>query len=173
MTWTDARIAELSRLWGAGVSASGIAEALGEVSRSAVLGKLHRLGLLGSRKPASAPRRFEGAAARPPRASADPARQPPRPTSPAEPPLPSSPWREAVFAPLQGTTPRPWLSREFGECAFPAAGEGEGVLSCCAPARPRSAYCAAHHRIVFRAVSPDAQAAEERWLAGAVERWAA
>ena len=41
--WTDERIAELQRLKASGLSASKIAEELGGVSRSAVLGKLHRL----------------------------------------------------------------------------------------------------------------------------------
>jgi GcrA cell cycle regulator len=175
MTWTDARMAELARLWAAGVSASGIAEALGDVSRGAVLGKLHRLKLLRSRKPASAPRRYDGAAATPAQpptlrlaahASGDAASaQPPAP--------PKSPWREAAFAPLPGATPRPWLTREAGECAFPVGGEGIAVLSCCAPTRPRSAYCEAHHGVVFKAVSPGARAAEERQWIRAAERCAA
>ena len=53
MTWTDERIARLARLWSEGISAAGIARALGDgISRSAVLGKLQRLGLLKSRRPA-------------------------------------------------------------------------------------------------------------------------
>jgi GcrA cell cycle regulator len=178
MTWTDARIAELSRLWAAGVSASGIAEALGDdVSRSAVLGKLHRLKLLGSRKAASAPRRYDGPAA----AKAATLRSigaVERGPAPADGPSPPrSPWREAAFAPLAGTAPRPWLTRRFGECALPVGGEGEDLLSCCAPARRRGAYCAAHHAIVFKPASPATRAAEARqWvkLEGlAAERWAA
>lgn len=163
MAWTDARIAELTRLWTSGVSASGIAEALGEVSRSAVLGKLHRLKLLGSRKPAAAPRRFEGPIAAP--GSTALARAAARPAATgrgAGPPAPPrSPWREAAFAPLPGATPRPWLSRAPGECAFPVGGEGKAVLSCCAPSRPWSAYCAHHHRIVFRP-APAAMDASDR-----------
>ena len=54
--WTEARVARLKQLWTDGLSASGVARALGGVSRSAVLGKLLRLGLLKTRKPASAPR---------------------------------------------------------------------------------------------------------------------
>jgi GcrA cell cycle regulator len=177
MTWTDARIAQLARLWAEGQSASKIAEALGDVSRSAVLGKLLRLNLLGSRAAASAPRRYDGPvrnarwseAARADAGIAGAARQaagpPPAP--------PRSPWREAAFAPLQGTEPRPWLSREAGECAFPVGGDGVEIVSCCAPARPRSAYCEAHHRVVFKAVSQSARAAEQRRWAEAVERWAA
>jgi len=43
--WTDDRVAELTRLAAEGHSASQIAKALGQVSRSGVIGKLHRLGL--------------------------------------------------------------------------------------------------------------------------------
>lgn len=168
MTWTDARIAQLVRLWTEGASASGIAEALGDVSRSAVLGKLHRLRLLRSRKPASAPRRYDG-----PVAVAAPGPQPAaveRPRAPTPPEPPRSPWREAAFAPLPETTPRPWLTRAFGECAFPVGEHAEGLLSCCATAKPRSAYCPAHHAIAFRPLIP---ATEQRRWAEAAERWAA
>ena len=43
--WTDERVGTLKELWLAGVSASGIADRLGGVSRNAVIGKVHRLGL--------------------------------------------------------------------------------------------------------------------------------
>lgn len=46
MTWTEERIERLKELWGEGLSASQIAAELGgDVSRNAVLGKAHRLGL--------------------------------------------------------------------------------------------------------------------------------
>ena len=45
MSWTDERINTLKAMWEAGQTASQIAEALGEVSRNAVIGKAHRLGL--------------------------------------------------------------------------------------------------------------------------------
>jgi len=45
MSWTDERIEQLKRLWGQGMTASQIAEELGGVSRNAVIGKAHRLGL--------------------------------------------------------------------------------------------------------------------------------
>lgn len=174
VTWTEARIAQLTYLWATGISASGIAAELGDVSRSAVLGKLHRLKLLGSRLSASAPRRYEGALiasqagpATPPRDLPGPA-TPPAPLSP-----PRSPWREAAFDPLPGSAPRPWLTREFGECAFPVGGEEAAVLSCCAPARRRSAYCAAHHAIVFRPVPPAVRDSELRRWTEAAERCAA
>ncbi len=175
MTWTDARIVRITRLWADGVSASGISEALGDVSRSAVLGKLHRLGLLGSRLPASAPRRYDGRAQAPAPAArgALVASAPARPRAAAPPTPPSSPWREAAFTPLAGTAPRPWLTRAFGECAFPVGGEGEAIVSCCAPTQRQSGYCAAHHRIVFKPAAPPTRAAEARRWAEAAESWAA
>ena len=45
--WTDDRVALLRRLWEDGQSASKIAAQLGGVTRNAVIGKVHRLGLAG------------------------------------------------------------------------------------------------------------------------------
>lgn len=45
MSWTDERIDQLKRLWESGMTASQIADELGGVSRNAVIGKAHRLGL--------------------------------------------------------------------------------------------------------------------------------
>lgn len=45
MNWTTERVGTLKRLWGEGLSASQIAHQLGNVSRSAVIGKIYRLKL--------------------------------------------------------------------------------------------------------------------------------
>ncbi|UWQ17599.1 GcrA family cell cycle regulator [Jannaschia sp. M317] len=45
MAWTDERVETLKRMWGEGASASQIAKELGGVTRNAVIGKVHRLGL--------------------------------------------------------------------------------------------------------------------------------
>lgn len=45
MSWTDERVDKLKELWGEGMSASQIAKVLGGVTRNAVIGKVHRLGL--------------------------------------------------------------------------------------------------------------------------------
>ena len=45
MSWTDERIDRLKAMWAEGSTASQIAEDLGGVSRNAVIGKAHRLGL--------------------------------------------------------------------------------------------------------------------------------
>lgn len=51
MEWTEQRIEMLRRLWGQGQTASQIAAALGGVTRNAVIGKAHRLGLTGRPSP--------------------------------------------------------------------------------------------------------------------------
>jgi GcrA cell cycle regulator len=45
MSWTDERIERLKKMWADGATASQIADELGGVSRNAVIGKAHRLGL--------------------------------------------------------------------------------------------------------------------------------
>src|SRR5262245_727228 len=47
MTWNDERVDTLKKLWSDGLSASQIAGRLGGVTRNAVIGKVHRLGLAG------------------------------------------------------------------------------------------------------------------------------
>ncbi|OFW84066.1 MAG: hypothetical protein A2018_03235 [Alphaproteobacteria bacterium GWF2_58_20] len=51
MFWTDARVRRLKELWTKGKSASEIAEAIGGLTRNAVIGKAHRLGLSGRVSP--------------------------------------------------------------------------------------------------------------------------
>ncbi|MCB1360366.1 MAG: GcrA cell cycle regulator, partial [Rhodobacteraceae bacterium] len=45
MSWTDERVEMLKKMWAEGKSASQIAKELGSVTRNAVIGKVHRLGL--------------------------------------------------------------------------------------------------------------------------------
>ncbi len=51
MAWTEDRVEILTKLWAEGLSASQIAKQLGGVTRNAVIGKVHRLGLSGRAKP--------------------------------------------------------------------------------------------------------------------------
>ncbi len=80
MSWTDERVETLKTMWNEGKSASQIAKELGGVTRNAVIGKVHRLGLsnrttsakaapkeAAKAKPAAKPK------ARPKAAKADPA----------------------------------------------------------------------------------------------------
>lgn len=72
MGWTDERVELLKKLWQDGLSASQIAKQLGGVTRNAVIGKVHRLGLSGRAAP-SKPARPVFKAPRPARQAAAPA----------------------------------------------------------------------------------------------------
>src|SRR6201999_3705461 len=56
MNWSDDRVEQLKSWWTEGLSASQIARALGGVTRNAVIGKVHRLGLAGRASPSRAER---------------------------------------------------------------------------------------------------------------------
>ncbi len=79
MSWTDERIEQLKELWTRGMTASQIADELGGVSRNAVIGKAHRLGLQSRPSPVkpnegpgdAAPSPFEPEAAAPSPAEAE------------------------------------------------------------------------------------------------------
>ncbi len=75
MSWTDERVELLKKLWNEGHSASQIAKELGGVTRNAVIGKVHRLGLSNRNGPEPEP--APAAAAKP-----EPAPAPSRPASP-------------------------------------------------------------------------------------------
>ena len=55
MNWTDERVELLKKLWAEGLSASQIAAQLGNVSRNAVIGKVHRLKLSSRGRATAAP----------------------------------------------------------------------------------------------------------------------
>ncbi|HYD24693.1 MAG TPA: GcrA family cell cycle regulator [Croceibacterium sp.] len=85
MSWTEERIATLTKMWEGGATASQIADELGGVSRNAVIGKAHRLGLKARPSPVKA--NEPKPAARPKEPEARPVAKA-RPKSPA--PLPDS-----------------------------------------------------------------------------------
>ena len=85
MSWTDERIATLRKMWEGGATASEIATELGGVSRNAVIGKAHRLGLKARPSPVKAndKKKTAAPAAKKPAAPA-PAAVPRAPAEPAE-----------------------------------------------------------------------------------------
>ncbi|MDN3644740.1 GcrA family cell cycle regulator [Pontixanthobacter aestiaquae] len=78
MSWTDERIATLKKLWEGGSTASQIAEELGGVSRNAVIGKAHRLGLKSRPSPVKAKDKKKAAPAKKKVAPAKPAIRKPK-----------------------------------------------------------------------------------------------
>lgn len=144
-TWTDDRIEVLTKLWRDGQSAAAIARSLGGVTRNAVIGKVHRLGLSG-RRPPSRP------GARRPQAAKSEARQPRL----AGPRLgaPTSPTRVAVEAPpLVGLTDMATVGRRA--CRWPIGDPKDETFSVCGRPAARGAYCASHGRIAYRPTARD------------------
>ena len=78
MSWTDERIESLRTMWEKGLTASQIADELGGVSRNAVIGKVHRLGLSGRATPSRPVKRPPRLARPKPRFLADGTAQRPR-----------------------------------------------------------------------------------------------
>ena len=88
MSWTDERIERLKSLWTKGMTASHIADELGGVSRNAVIGKAHRLGLQSRPSPVK------------------PNEPEPKPKAKAKEKAPAAPV-EAKSAPAEAAPPRP------------------------------------------------------------------
>ncbi len=112
MSWTDERIETLKTMWEAGQTASQIAEALGEVSRNAVIGKAHRLGLQSRPSPVKA---------------AEPAAPPPPPAPEPEPepkPARPEPVAAASAASHEGAPAQP-VMRSVGPGGFLRQAPGE------------------------------------------------
>ena len=106
MSWTEERTATLKRLWEGGATATEIAKELGDVSRNAVIGKAHRLGLKSRPSPVKAAEKKAAPKPKPaPKKKAAPAPAPsPAPTpapvaaKPAAKPASSAPQQPAAPA---------------------------------------------------------------------------
>ena len=117
MSWTEERIERLKKMWHDGATASQIADELGGVSRNAVIGKAHRLGLEQRPSPVKAGEEKEAKKATPPAAAPKPA----APKAGAEPPAPAP----ATVAPTHGhPTPRPQRQLTPQELQYRSIGPG-------------------------------------------------
>jgi GcrA cell cycle regulator len=118
MSWTDERIETLTKMWEGGATASQIAEELGGVSRNAVIGKAHRLGLKARPSPVKPNDKTEA-----PRAEA-PAKPAPRAAAPAEPrpaaPRPATPPPAPAAAAPRAPAPAPAAPTAAAPAAAPA-----------------------------------------------------
>lgn len=130
--WTEDRISRLADLWRQGWTASQIARDLGrEVSRCAVLGKLHRLGLgRGPQVGALSVVRSRARAHRP-KVTLRAPRFDPRPETPA-------------------TATATVLTVGRGECRWPYGHPGEAGFGLCGRTVARGAFCAAHAAVGYQ-----------------------
>jgi GcrA cell cycle regulator len=138
--WTEDRVTELRTRYTAGETYGEIGRAMHAVSRNAVIGKAHRLGLFG-RRPRPAAKQPNGH------------RNEPRKTvhyvdgrlfmvhdkgdDVSEP------------EPIQFANPKSMLELTQCDCRYPGAGSGADMLYCGAPTVNGHSYCLAHCRIAY------------------------
>lgn len=160
MAWTLERERELRKLWAEGLSASQIGKRLGGLTRNAVIGKVHRLGLAGRSNPAR-PRFPKKPSGKKP--SSNSGR---KPRAKAVPALSSS--AKAALA-----TPKSLGNGEFptiltikdSMCKWPIGDPQKQDFRFCGHSAPHGAYCAGHAQIAFqprqkhKGKTPDAGAA--------------
>jgi GcrA cell cycle regulator len=127
MSWTEERIEKLTKMWEGGATASQIAEELGGVSRNAVIGKAHRLGLKARPSPVKANEKeaAPAPAPRPPKAEAAPRpAPPPRPAPAASAPSRPAPAAAPAAQPASDAPPAPRIV-SVGPGGFLRQGPGD------------------------------------------------
>src|SRR5579875_2188488 len=145
MSWTDDRVDVLKKLWLDGFSASQIAKQLGGgLTRNAVIGKVHRLGLSGRAAPSQ------------------PQRPAFRPTRPARPAIAQAPTPRRLELPQAPVEPLPvFACEEAGSatvltlgshmCKWPIGDPSSDSFSFCGRASHDGPYCAQHARVAYQA----------------------
>jgi GcrA cell cycle regulator len=133
--WTDDRVEQLKSLWTEGLSASQIARALGGVTRNAVIGKVHRLGLAGRAMPARSER----------------PRLPAAPRVNARPRIPAPPIVEQEPLTLEDGNYATVLTITEHMCRWPIGDPSDGEFHFCGrKTKPGSPYCEAHARMAYQ-----------------------
>lgn len=175
MSWTDERVDQLKKMWAEGQSASQIAKELGGVTRNAVIGKVHRLGL--SNRAGSAPAKPEKKTAKAdaPAAKASAKAQP---KAPETPPRPVVPHRKPIITAGQPLPPQPSANEISPEalasvrevekkskkislmeltertCKWPVGDPAtEDFWFCGLPVQQGKPYCEAHVGVAFQPMS--------------------
>jgi GcrA cell cycle regulator len=146
MGWTDERVETLKKLWLDGHSASQIAKQLGGVTRNAVIGKVHRLGLSGRATP-SQPARPAFKAPRPARPLT--ASAPIQRRLAAHHPLPPPAIRPAPYVEEPGTATVLTLGAHM--CKWPIGDPASDDFTFCGRrAGDEGPYCVEHARLAYQ-----------------------
>jgi len=124
MSWTEERIERLKKMWHDGATASQIADELGGVSRNAVIGKAHRLGLEQRPSPVKPGEEKDKKAAAAPAAASRPA---PKPDAPVARPGAATAAAPVVHTPTPQRPPTPadMQFRSIGPGGFVRQGPGD------------------------------------------------
>ncbi|GAM98212.1 GcrA cell cycle regulator [alpha proteobacterium U9-1i] len=144
MGWTEERVTLLRKLWAEGLSASQIAKQLTGVTRNAVIGKVHRLGLAGRAtpsRPAKRPVRVQRPRIIGPTAPrmARPASNMPMVVIPQLEPLRDDAGRTATVLTINEST-----------CKFPIGDPGDPSFAFCGRGSASGPYCADHARLAYQ-----------------------
>ncbi len=150
MAWTDERIAQLKAGWEGGMTASQIAEQLGEgVTRNAVIGKAHRLGLESRPSPVKAGEEVETAVAAPVAAPAPAPVAAPAPAPVAARPAAKKPVRSGKAAKTS------LLDLNEKICKWPIGHPGDADFHFCGkPSQASFPYCTEHCLVAYQAQLP-------------------
>jgi GcrA cell cycle regulator len=154
MSWTDERVDLLRKLWTDGLSASQIAAELGGVTRNAVIGKVHRLGMSGRTKGSnqssggikknSAPRPASFAKNSKPTGKTGAAQA--IPSAPRSQPVVDVPKPQAKMISL--------LELTENTCKYPIGDpQEEGFGFCGVKSRDNDPYCEYHCRLTYQPAS--------------------
>jgi GcrA cell cycle regulator len=145
MGWTDERVELLKRLWLEGLSASQIAKQLGGVTRNAVIGKVHRLGLSGRAAP-SKPARTVFKAPRPARPAPSAPSAPRRIAEPVAVQAQPTPVRYVDEAPGMATV----LTLGAHMCKWPIGDPSMDNFTFCGRRSGEGPYCNEHAQVAYQ-----------------------
>lgn len=156
MAWTEDRVEVLKKLWAEGHSASQIAKQLGGVTRNAVIGKVHRLGLSGRATPSRPVKRPPRLARPKPQVMADgtvrtsPVRAPSAPVRD-----PASTVEKAALAALEPMTLNDGeaatiLTIRDSMCKWPIGDPADPAFAFCGRKSDCGPYCAEHAKVAFQ-----------------------
>lgn len=123
MSWTDERIERLKKMWHDGATASQIADELGGVSRNAVIGKAHRLGLEQRPSPVKAGEEKEAKKAAPAASAATKAATP-KAEAPKAAPAPAAPAASAPANTVAQQATTATANRSAPEMQYRSIGPG-------------------------------------------------
>jgi len=142
--WTEERVAQLRKLWTEGLSASQIAKQLGGVTRNAVIGKVHRLGLAGRATPSRPAKRPVRAASRP------------RVIGPSAPRLRTPTSMPSVVVPqlaplkLEDGRTASVLTLNESMCKYPIGDPNDADFAFCGRGATGGPYCQDHARLAYQ-----------------------
>lgn len=154
MAWTEDRVDVLKKLWAEGHSASQIARQLGGVTRNAVIGKVHRLGLSGRATPSRPVKRPPRLARPKPQFVSQPVAASGSGQRPAATAVPTAVEKAAMAAlpplPLKDGEAATILTIRDSMCKWPIGDPADPAFAFCGRKADCGPYCQDHAKVAFQ-----------------------